>query len=82
MESGWSFKPKDKSENGNQEKTGVSNKKTSFKQKDKSEFIYIENLSKKMVLGITFDGRVIKETKPVEEKLERLWIRGEPNPEG
>ena len=81
----WSFKQKDKFENGNQEKNGVSNKKTSFNKQistDKSELIYIENISKKIVLGITLDGRVFEENKPVEEELERLWIKGEPNPEG
>ena len=64
----WSF------ENGNQEKNGVSNKKTSFKQKDKSEFIYIENISKKMVLKVTLDGRVIEENKTEEEKLESTCL--------
>ena len=67
----------DKFENGNQEKRssrGVSNKKTSFKQKDKSEFIYIENISKKMVLKITLDGRVIEENKSEEEKLEATCL--------
>ena len=52
------------------------------KQEDQHEFIYIENISENTVLGINTYGSCIEEKKPVEEKLELLWKRGEPNTEG
>ena len=53
--------------------------KWNFKTKD--DLIYIENVSKRRVLGTTSDGKVILED--IEEgKIEQLWKKGEPNAEG
>ena len=57
----------------------MSNEKWNFKTKD--DLIYIENVSKRRVLGTTSDGKVILED--IEEgKIEQLWKKGEPNAKG
>ena len=47
----------------------------------KDDLIYIENISKSKVLGITHDGRVIEEDF-VEDKPGQLWKRGKSNADG
>ena len=51
-----------------------------FKSK-RGDLIYIENSSKKWVLGAKSDGRVIQEVF-VEGKAGQLWKKGKPNAEG
>ena len=51
-----------------------------FKSK-RGDLIYIENSSKKWVLGAKSDGRVIQEVF-VEGKAGQLWKKGKPDAEG
>ena len=57
----------------------MSNKEWNFKTKD--DGIYIENMSKNKVLGITDHGKVIQEDFK-ENNPGQLWRRGEPDAEG
>ena len=57
----------------------MSNEEWNFK--DKHDMIYIENISRKKVLGITNDSEVILEDFK-EDKAEQLWKKGEPNADG
>ena len=47
----------------------------------KTNFIYIENILTKKVLGSTNDGKVRQEDYE-EGKAQQLWKKGEPNAEG
>ena len=47
----------------------------------KGKFVYIENISKKKVLGITHDGSVIEEDF-VEDKTRQLWKIGTSHADG
>ena len=58
----------------------TSNESWIFNTKD-DDLIYIENVSKKKVLGATSDGKVIQESI-VEDKAEQLWKKGKPNADG
>ena len=51
-----------------------------FKSK-RGDLVYIENSSKKWVLGAKSDGRVIQEVF-VEGKAGQLWKKGKPDAEG
>ena len=51
----------------------MSNEEWNFK--DKHDMIYIENISRKKVLGITNDSEVILEDFK-EDKAEQLWKKG------
>jgi hypothetical protein len=57
-----------------------------FKPKDDDgtqddDLIYIENTSRKKVLGATIDGKVIQEDFE-EGKTEQLWKKGKPDAQG
>ena len=81
----------------NKAKLWMSNDKWNFKTKErdlatstfalfqpgslKDNLIYLENISKKKVLGITRTGEVIEEDF-VEDKPGQLWKRGVPDAEG
>ena len=54
----------------------MSDEEWNFKTKDDS--VYIENISKRKVLGITEDGQVILDALEVN-KAEQLWKKGQPN---
>ena len=49
--------------------------------KTKDDLIYIEKISKKMVLGTSSDDEVILEDFE-EGKAQQLWKKGKPNTEG
>ena len=57
----------------------MSDEEWNFKPKD--DYFYIENISKKKVLGAKSHGEVILEDFE-EGKAEQLWKKGEPDPEG
>ena len=57
----------------------MSDEKWKFKTND--DLIYIENISKKKVLGTKSDGKVILEDFK-KDQAEQLWKKGEPDAEG
>ena len=57
----------------------MSDEEWNFKPKD--DYFYIENISKKKVLGAKSHGEVILEDFE-EGKAEQLWKKGEPDAEG
>ena len=57
----------------------TSNDEWNIRTRDK--FVYIENISKKKVLGITYDGSITEEDF-VEDKPGQLWKRGKFNTDG
>ena len=57
----------------------MSDEEWNFKPKD--DYFYIENISKKKVLGAKSHGEVILEDFE-EGKAEQLWKKGERNAEG
>ena len=57
----------------------MSDEEWNFKPKD--DYFYIENISKKKVLGAESHGEVILEDFE-EGKAEQLWKKGEPDAEG
>ena len=54
----------------------MSDEEWSFKTKD--DLVYVKNISKRKVLGITEDGQVILDVLE-ENKSEQLWKKGQPN---
>ena len=64
-----------------QNKANIWMTKDNWNFKTKGNFVYIENDSKKEVLGTTDDGKLILEDH-VEDKPGQLWKRGEPDDEG